>query len=267
MKLCILDTETTGLDPLTCGITEIAVSLVDDTTLEVLESYTSLNDPCMPIPQAITELTGIDDAMVAGQEIDATRVHRMMTSAAMVIGHRVSFDRGFIEQHLTRPTVRYGCSKMMIDWASHGQRSTSLEDLAYRHGLLCCCPGHATTGPQEHRAAGDVELLRRLLDCRDPKRPGRRYVEELLEAAADQWKVAKAIDAPFETKDAIRDNGFRFARAGKFWWKLVRASHLSDLSAWLLVNAYLGDPALACRKRAVNVDPTLPNFEEAYGLK
>src|SRR5450756_1692413 len=62
---------------------------------EVLARYSSLVDPGRPIPRETTQLTGIDDAMIAG----APPIERVVREAAEVIGardlvaHHASFDR------------------------------------------------------------------------------------------------------------------------------------------------------------------------------
>jgi len=95
-NLIVVDIETTGLDPATCKITEIAaLRLVDG---EVAEKFVTFVDPKIPIPLAITRLTGITDEMVAGapSEAEAIAKYYDFIGPAEILGQNVDFDIGFI---------------------------------------------------------------------------------------------------------------------------------------------------------------------------
>ena len=66
MRLIILDTETTGLSPAEGRIVEIAAVEMLDGKLTGREFHHLLN-PEHPMSEEITEITGINDAMVAGK--------------------------------------------------------------------------------------------------------------------------------------------------------------------------------------------------------
>jgi DNA polymerase-3 subunit epsilon len=95
----ILDTETTGLDAAKDEVIELAMVKFRysdaDAITGVTEIYQSFNEPSAPIPPAITELTGITDAMVAGQKVDAAAVDAFVGDANIVIAHNARFDRPF----------------------------------------------------------------------------------------------------------------------------------------------------------------------------
>ena len=56
-----------------------------------------MREPTIPLPAAITELTGISTEMVVGQRIDADQVARFIYDAVLVIAHGAAFDRPFCE--------------------------------------------------------------------------------------------------------------------------------------------------------------------------
>ncbi|MDA9976070.1 exonuclease domain-containing protein [Alphaproteobacteria bacterium] len=70
----IIDTETTGLDPRTSEIIELAMLAFsfspDGRVFRIADVFAQLRQPSHPIPPEITKLTGIDDSMVAGKSID-----------------------------------------------------------------------------------------------------------------------------------------------------------------------------------------------------
>src|SRR5215469_16430375 len=60
----VVDVETTGFTPTDSGITEIGAVRVHDG--QVVAEFTTLVNPGTPVPGPVAELTGIDDAMLAG---------------------------------------------------------------------------------------------------------------------------------------------------------------------------------------------------------
>ena len=69
----LLDVETTGLNTAQDEIIELAMVkfdyLPDDRIAGVTDVFSSFNEPSNPIPNEITELTGITDEMVSGVKL------------------------------------------------------------------------------------------------------------------------------------------------------------------------------------------------------
>jgi DNA polymerase-3 subunit epsilon len=102
VTFCVIDLETTGGSPRDCGITEIgAVKLRGG---ECLGTFQTLVNPGLPIPPTITVLTGITQAMV----LPAPRIEQVLPTLlefigdAVVVGHNVRFDTGFLDAALER---------------------------------------------------------------------------------------------------------------------------------------------------------------------
>ena len=96
VPFCVLDLETTGGSPSSCGITEIGAVLYRGGHLE--GSFQTLVNPESEIPAFITVLTGITHAMV----IEAPRIEEALPTFleflgdAVVVGHNVRFDLSFL---------------------------------------------------------------------------------------------------------------------------------------------------------------------------
>ena len=98
-----IDLETTGLDPSTCEIIELgAARFVDGAATE---SFSELVKPSGPLPQEITNLTGISNEMVSqAPAIDVVieQYLSLFDNAPWVVGHNIDFDLSFLKKYLTK---------------------------------------------------------------------------------------------------------------------------------------------------------------------
>ena len=97
-----LDTETTGINPNKEEIIELAMVPFEFDSLgkiyRILPEYNAFQDPRRPIPEMITQITGITDEMVSGEAIDVKQVTNMLEKAVLVVAHNAKFDRQFVEK-------------------------------------------------------------------------------------------------------------------------------------------------------------------------
>lgn len=199
-----LDVETTGLDPGADEIVELAMVPFDygndGRIFAVHETFSQFRDPGRPIPAAVTALTGITDAMVAGASIDATEIEELLGPVALVIAHNAGFDRRFSERLCGAfATLAWACSWAEVPWADEGFDSAKLGHLAAAQGFFY----------DGHRAVNDcyagIEILSRTLP-----RSGRTALGVLLESARQpRWRIW-AAGAPFERKDSLKVRGYRW---------------------------------------------------------
>ena len=93
-----LDIETTGLDESRDAIIEIGAVKFNERRVE--NEWTTLVNPGRQIPDFITGLTGIDNAMVrqAPGMRDIAHELEAFVGDAPVIGHNVRFDLGFLQK-------------------------------------------------------------------------------------------------------------------------------------------------------------------------
>jgi len=148
-----LDLETTGLDAEQDAIIEIGAVRFRGARVE--DEWSALVNPGRPLPPFITQLTGIDDAMLA----NAPRLSAVLPELAgfvgelPVLGHNVRFDLGFLRP---RGLLRYNLALDTYDLASVVMPSASryrLEALASELGILT---------QVHHRALEDARTTQRV---------------------------------------------------------------------------------------------------------
>jgi len=144
-----LDLETTGLDAQQDAIIEIgAVKFKGD---RVEDEFSALINPGRPIPYAIVQLTGINDAMVA----KAPRLTQVLpqleafVGEATVLGHNIKFDLGFVQ---ARGLLRYN------DVADTYNLAAALLPTAPRYNLGALAKELNILLPATHRALDDARV-------------------------------------------------------------------------------------------------------------
>lgn len=150
----LLDLETTGGNPQTSRITEIAAVRFEQG--QEVRRWSSLVNPECRIPAFIESLTGISDAMVA----EAPSFRRVSSElleildGAVLVAHNARFDHSFLLHEFARIgvnlAVRTLCSVRLSRKLYPQFKSHSLDAIMQRHGL---------TTMSRHRAMGDVELV------------------------------------------------------------------------------------------------------------
>lgn len=95
-----LDIETTGLDPKKNAIIEIGLAKYDGK--EIINTWESLINPAQPVPDAITQLTGITNEDVRKAPPISAVIQNVsdFIGDLPIIGHNISFDISFISNHI-----------------------------------------------------------------------------------------------------------------------------------------------------------------------
>jgi DNA polymerase-3 subunit epsilon len=133
----VVDVETTGTNPDCDKIIELGICLFEydrqnGRIYKVLGSLEWFENPVVPIPPEIANITGITDEMVAGHRIDDCAVNDLLSWVVLVVAHNADFDRRFLEKRLPLFAAKHwACSRFDIDWKAEGIRSSALEFVAY----------------------------------------------------------------------------------------------------------------------------------------
>ena len=107
-EFIVFDLETTGLSARNDRITEIgAVRLRGGEVLEVFDIFVN---PGMHIPEKITQLTGIDDSMVADAPAEREALEQFYAfcgDTRLLVAHNAGFDTSFVRQAAERSGMDY----------------------------------------------------------------------------------------------------------------------------------------------------------------
>ncbi len=153
-EFVVFDIETTGLSVLTSQIIEIGAVKIKDG--KVLERFNEFVDPEIPIPQVITELTGIDDSMVKGADKIDSVLHRFLDFIGnrLLIAHNANFDISFIRK--ASRDLGYAFTNPYLDTVTLSRYLNS--DLK-SHKLDAVAKYYNLGDFNHHRACDDAEML------------------------------------------------------------------------------------------------------------
>jgi DNA polymerase-3 subunit epsilon len=235
VKAIVLDTETTGLDSKTERIIELGMVLFEycpesGQAYRVLDTFNELEDPETPIPPETTKIHNITDDMVRGKRINDVAVRNFIADASLIIAHNAKFDRSFVEARFPFFEQKaWACSVAQIPWVEEGLGSAKLEFLAYRYGFHY----------DGHRASNDCHALLELLQQELPE-SGVRAMLKLHENAQTKELKVWALNSPFDSKDALKQRGYRWNAARKTWSTSISEPELNQEADWLRNAVYGG---------------------------
>lgn len=217
-KILILDTETSGLDPAKDKLLEVGLVLYSIEHRAIIHTASLLVDqPREELDPESEKIHGIPLAMLHLGETES-RVDRMIRWAAAdadaFVAHNADFDSQWLAPEVasSNPWI---CTCNDVVWPRAAD-SRSLTNIALAHGVAVV---------DAHRALADCMTIARLLtrvaelghDVRALLEPGLRP------------KTTVVSLAPFEEKDVVKHNGFRWAPEQRAWWRRLATEDVAKL--------------------------------------
>ena len=161
--IVVVDFETTGLNPRKCRIMEIGAVRIRNG--QVVEEYSRFVNPMEPIPQEVSELTHITDAMVADAspaEVEIPKLLEFIGGAAFA-AHNAKFDYSFLTEECNRLGIEIHMP--VIDTLEFSRR---MYPGLKSHRLGAVCKSLGISLKNAHRAVHDARatahMLNRMLD-------------------------------------------------------------------------------------------------------
>jgi DNA polymerase III subunit epsilon len=182
-RFVVVDLETTGLVPPRAAICEIGAVRIDG--LLPTGTFQTFVDPGLPVPPAISSLTGIAERNLRGAPRAETAVTRFLAFAgdAVLVAHNARFDLAFLDREVQRLTGRRVAAPV-VDTAGLARRL--LAGRVRRVGLASLAHLFGTSVHPCHRALPDAqataEVLVALIGLAQER--GASTVAELAELAA-----------------------------------------------------------------------------------
>lgn len=235
VKAIILDTETTGTDSTKDRIIELGMVMFEycresGQVYRVLDTFDELEDPGIAIPPESTKVHGITGDMVRGKKISDAAVQAFIADSSLIIAHNAKFDRAFVEIRFPFfESKAWACSFAQVPWTDEGLGSAKLEFLAYRFGFHY----------EGHRASNDCHALLEVLQ-QDLPESGVKAMLQLLENTRTKELKIWALNSPFESKDALKERGYRWVADRKLWAGSVAFTQLDKEVEWLRGAVYGG---------------------------
>ena len=162
-KYVALDIETTGFNPVNDKILEIGAVKVKNG--RVVDTFSELINPGIPVPWRITEVTGIDDSMVRGCDNVSVVLRKFLKfcDEDVILGHNLNFDYSFLAEKSAEIGMKF--SKYGLDTLTMAKKH--LKNLESRK-LDYLCAYYGIEDKEHHRAYNDagvtVELYKKLAD-------------------------------------------------------------------------------------------------------
>ncbi len=173
----VVDVETTGLNTTTDKITEIGAVKIKNGRVEA--EYSQLIDPEKALPEKVTALTGITDAMLRGQPVIETAIREFarMAEGCVLVAHNASFDMAFIKRAYESAGLKFDMP-VLDTLALTRNRYKALK--SHKLGQLCKSLGITLT--KAHRAVHDAkataDVLTKTLNDMQSERPI-KHLDEL----------------------------------------------------------------------------------------
>lgn len=192
LDAAVLDTETTGLDPASARLVEVAAVRVARGRLVETPLIDGLVDPGEPMPAAAEAVHGIGDAALAGAPPAGAVIDALIgaVGATVLIGHAIGFDLAVIRAERARAGLpewvpaRVLDTRLLAQIAEPRLGGYSLDQLAAWLGVE----------PEvRHRALGDARTTARVFIALAP-RLRERGIRTLAEAEAACRKLTAVLD-------------------------------------------------------------------------
>lgn len=234
--ICLLDVESTGLNPTTDEVIELGCVLYSLSHNTVLQQVSTV----MPVSVAVNPAEHINGISVLAANTPMTfsgyypatqLIGSMLKHSDVICAHNALFDKSFAQKlKLFEPIKQPWIDTMAITWPRATRQGCNLVELALAYSVPVW---------QNHRALTDCQLLAHIIQ-REP-RAARLLAKELEPKVWATWRTT-ADDKAGQAK--ARAKGFRWNRpecpARQVWSRLMHPDDVAGLGFEVVVMEPVG---------------------------
>lgn len=150
----VFDTETTGLKPSECDVIEFSAVKADKDG-NIIDEIDVYINPGYPLPEKITEITGITDDELSAKGIGVdeavAKIKAFMGDFPVIAGYNVNFDIGFVSEMYNKAGEAFSYT------TAFDVLKLARVMLPKPHKLINVCETLSLTGYQFHRSIDDAK--------------------------------------------------------------------------------------------------------------
>ncbi len=197
-----LDLETTGLDKKEDQIIEVALVKFDEKTFEIVDEFSTLVNPLIPIPEVISNICNITDKDVKNAPVFAEIKDKISDFIwdNPILGHNTEFDRDFLinswislEKNIMLDTF------FLANFLVRNEKSLSLESLCLYLGIKL---------EWAHRALNDTIATKKVFE---------KFITQIHKLSKEKKEVLKFIFSKSKQKEIIWLKNYIFWDEEFFW--------------------------------------------------
>ncbi|MCE5195917.1 MAG: 3'-5' exonuclease [Negativicutes bacterium] len=201
-QYCLVDIETSGLDPARAEIVELACSIVSDA--RIIGDFSVLLRPSQPMSEEVIAIHGIrnEDVESAFSPADALARFEFYIGDLPLVAHNANFDFTFIQSALGYPLPNALFDSMAL--------AQLLLPAQPHYSVSALCAYFNIVNEQAHRALSDchatAEIVIRLL---------RQYAKGTTTAPLKLYKVVEPNT--YQIRAQLKAAGFRWYQEQRCW--------------------------------------------------
>lgn len=217
-NICIIDTETTGLDTTKNKVIEIAAVFYNIPTRSILSQASTLLYSTENTAYDINKIE-VDSLKKVPTDIQVHSellIKSMILKADALIAHNAEFDKKFLEAIVDfQPIIKHKkwiCTKNDVIWPI--RKGVPLN-------LVSICVALCVPIVNAHRALSDCLLLVNAMQCMDD-------IEYFLDKSGKD-RIIYYAQVSFDQRQLVKDAGFSWDNINKVWYAKLTMEQASDL--------------------------------------
>lgn len=119
--VCVIDTETTGLDqrdePISVAVVLLEIEPIKGKLIREVDSYYGLREPSVPMHPKAQAIHGMSLEQLRGASFDMKKLRKIVDSADILVAHNAQFDRRMISKVVPGLMhAKWVCSINSLSW-------------------------------------------------------------------------------------------------------------------------------------------------------